>query len=251
MKSRALAVVGMLALCAAGARAGITTVDFSSDYSRHHVTQFDGVATYDSSTGKLSIAVNNTTRASHGGFLTGIALSAKGPTLDLENTSGFVDARNHKGIVNAGALGKYEAGATTGGNLSKGKHPANGIAAGSSRVFTFQTTAADAEALTVADFLTPGKTGEEIVARFKKLSHHGDDRGGAVMKGTVSSLISSQFDPVSDPGLLPLNDMLPTGGPSNTVTTAAVPLPPAVWMALVTIGMGLAAQRVYQVKHVC
>src|SRR5579859_5184649 len=106
MKSRDLAVIAIVALCASGARAGITTVDFSGDYSQHHLAQFDGVATYDSSTGKLSVAVVNTTSGANGGFLTGIALSAKGPTMALENTNGFVDARNHKGVVNTGALGK-------------------------------------------------------------------------------------------------------------------------------------------------
>jgi len=250
MKSRALAVIAICALCATSARAGITTVNFSSDYSQHHLTQFDGVATYDSSTGTLSLAVINTTSASSGGFLTGIALSAKGPTMALENTTGFVDARNRKGIVDAGPLGKYTAGATTGGDLLKGKHPTDGIAAGSSRVFTFQTTAANAGSLTVDDFLTPGKTGQEIVARFKKLSHHGNDRGGAVMSGSVSSLLSSQFDPVNETGLLPQDGSIPTPGPSTVVTTTAVPLPPAAWMALITIVMVVAVQRTYQMKHV-
>jgi hypothetical protein len=251
MKSRALAVIALVALCASGAQAGLTTVNFSSEYSQHHLTQFDGVATYDSSTGKLAVAVINTTSAANGGFLTGIALSAKGPTMALETTGGFVDARNHKDVVNAGPLGKYTAGATTGGGLLKGMHPASGIAAGSSRVFTFETSAANADSLTVADFLTPGKTGQEIVARFKKLSHRGNDRGGAVMNGPVSDLFISQFDPVSETGLLPQNDNSPSAGPSAIVTTTAVPLPPALWMALITIATGVAAQRVYQLKHVC
>src|SRR5690348_7321879 len=40
MKSRALAVIAICALCATSARAGITTVNFSSDFSQHHLTQF-------------------------------------------------------------------------------------------------------------------------------------------------------------------------------------------------------------------
>jgi hypothetical protein len=250
MKSRALAVVGLIALCAAGVRAGVTTVDFSGDYSQHHLTHFDGVATYDSGTGKLNIAVTN--RTAHGGFLTGIALSAAGPTLSLADTAGgFTDARNHGGIVKSGPLGKYHAGATTGINWSAGGRAAHGVAAGSSHLFTFQTDAADANSLTVDDFLTPGKTGEEIVARFRKIPHHGYDRGGAVTSGPVGELFASQFEPVIETGLVVLDNTTISSGPTPQVTTAAVPLPRAVWMALVTLLLVPVIRPLYRKKRIC
>jgi hypothetical protein len=244
-----LAMFGLIALGASNARAGLTTVDFASDYSQHHLAQFDGLATYNSDTGKLTVAVTNTTTAVKGGFVTGIALAAGGPTADLvDDSSAFVDARNRKGIVKAGSLGRFHAGATTGADFSSGKRATEGIAAGSSRVFTFQTTVSNASSLTVADFLTPGKTGEEIVARFKKLEHHHADRAGAVEIGPVSTLLASQFDPISETGLLPL-DSAPAAGPAIGGAVSAIPLPPAFYTAAFTLVLiGLTRIRLRRIQ---
>jgi hypothetical protein len=241
-------MLGLIAAGASNARAGLTTVNFSSDYSQHHLAQFDGLATYDSDTGKLTVAVSNTTAASKGGFLTGIALAAHGPSVALaDDSSAFVDARNHQGIVKAGSLGRFQAGATTGADFGSGKRATEGIAAGGSRVFTFQTTALNAASLSVNDFLTPGKTGEEIVARFKRLEHHRGDRGGAVESGPVSTLLASQFDPISETGLLPL-DSAPAAGPAISGAVSAIPVPPAVYTAAFTVVlMGLARIRLIRI----
>src|SRR6185312_8234985 len=106
---------------------------------------FDGLATYDSDTGKLTVAVSNTTAAARGGFIPGIPLAAQGPAAALvDDSSAFVDARNEKGIVKAGSLGRFYAGASTGADFGSGKRATEGIAAGGSRVFTFEAIASDA-----------------------------------------------------------------------------------------------------------
>jgi hypothetical protein len=245
-----MAVIGLLAICVSNARAGLTTVNFQSNYSQHHLAQFDGVATYDSDTGKLNIAINNTTASGHGGFLTGIALSASGPTLSLENSpTGFSDARNKKGVVKAGPLGKYHGGATTGETWSNGKQAAHGIAAGGSRVLTFDVTGSNASTFIVADFLTPGKRGEEIVASFKKLQHHHADHSGGVQSGPVGQLFASQFDPVSEGGLLPLETAILAGGPTISTNVSSVPLPSTAWMIVFTLGFAAMLRPVRRRLH--
>jgi hypothetical protein len=243
MKMRALAIAALLALGGKFASAGATTVDFTSDMSQHHLAQFDGTATYDSSTGKLTIDVHNTTTASTGGFLTALALDATGPggAYEAAAGSGIADLRNHKGIVNAPPFGKYHAGAGTHGKWNAGAGASHGIAAGDSKNFVFDVSGSNASSLTVADFLTPGKTGQEIVATFKKLDHHYTDRAGAVMSGAVTTLGTGtpSVQPVLDP-LLPPGDTDPNGG---NIQTSAVPVPPAVWMALTTLALMIGLRR--------
>jgi hypothetical protein len=249
MQMRTLAIAAFLALLGESALAGVTTVDFTSDTSLHHLAQFDGTATYDSSTGKLTVDVHNTTASSTGGFLTGIALDATGTTARYESApgSGILDLRNHKGTVNAAPFGKYHAGAGVNGKWNSGLGASHGIAAGASESFVFDVTSSNASSLTVADFLTPGKTGQEIVATFKKLNHHRSDRAGAVMSGAVSTSsaggsVTPSGQPLSDPGLIDTN---PGNGPGPQ--TSAVPVPPAVWMALTTAALAVGLRRKLQV----
>lgn len=245
MKMRALAIAAFVALGIRSSWAGVTTVDFTSDTSLHHLAHFDGTATYDSSTGKLTIDVQNTTGASTGGFLTAIALDATGPTGAYEAAagSGISDLRNHKGIVNAAPFGKYHAGAGTNGKWNAAMGASHGVAAGSSESFVFDISGPNTSSLTVADFLTPGKTGQEIVGTFKKLAHHRGDRAGAVMSsavrtvgsgGSVTPIGQPVFDPVFPP---------PPSNPGGNIQTAAVPVPPAVWMALTTAALILGLRR--------
>ena len=89
------------------------------------------------------------------------------------------------------------------------------------------------------------------MSKFKKLAHHRNDVGGALKTGLVWQLSTSQFDPINETGLLPQSEGAPSAGPSAAVTTAAVPLPPAAWMALITIALGLVARRIYQPRQLC
>jgi hypothetical protein len=245
MQMRALAIAAFVALLSKSAPAGITTVDFTSDTSLHHLGQFDGTAIYDSSTDKLTVDVHNTTASSTGGFLTALALDASGPTAKYEATagSGILDLRNNKGIVNAPPFGKYHAGAGVNGKWNSGMSASHGIAAGNSASFVFDVTAPGASSLTVADFLTPGKTGQEIVATFRKLKHHRADRAGAVMSDAVTIVgsggaITPSGQPSFDPGPIDTN---PGSGPGPQ--TSAVPVPPAVWMAIPTAALALGLRK--------
>jgi len=243
---------GAALLTASAAKAGITSVTFASDNSVHNLAQFQGTAEYDSSTGKLSITVENTTAAKTGGFLTAIALGANDPTATFEDASPttaanakFDDLRNKKGIVKAAPYGKYDAGAGIADKWNSNKGAAHGVAAGSGETFVFDVTTSNASSLDVLDFLSANKSGQEIVASFRKLSHHHNDRAGAVMTGKMITLtdngggINNQNQPIGETGLLPL------GGPSDRgpASTTAVPLPPAAYMGAITIGLFVMLRR--------
>jgi hypothetical protein len=250
-----LAVVcGVAVLTASAAKAGITSVTFASDTSVHNLAQFQGTAEYDSSTGKLSITVENTTAAKTGGYLTAIALGANDPTAAFEDASPttaanakFDDLRNKKGIVKAPPYGKYDAGAGIADKWNSNKGAAHGVAAGSGETFVFDVTTANASSLDVLNFLSANKSGQEIVASFRKLSHQHNDRAGAVTTGKMITLtdnggINNQNQPIGETGLLPL------GGPSDRgpASTTAVPLPPAVYMGALTIGLFTMLRRKFR-----
>jgi len=260
MTLRALAAAAALALGSSFAVAGITAVPVASDFSQHHLGQFDGTALYDSATGQLTLTIENTTSASNGGFLTGLAFDAGGVAAVYQdpdggrkpNTNGFDELRNRRGIVHAGPFGVYHAGAGVNGKWAGAGAATRGIAAGASESFVFDVTSANASTLTVANFFTPGKNGLEIVASFKKLSHHRIDRVGGIMSGAVTSennppnLVTNSTgngsnlpQPVGDPGLVVPGN----GSNGNGGTTTAVPLPSAVWMALSTAGLAGVLKR--------
>jgi hypothetical protein len=235
---------GAALLTASAVKAGVTSVTFASDTSVHNLAQFQGTAVYDSSTGKLSITVENTTSDKKGGFLTAIALSAGGPTATFEDASPataakskFDDLRNKNGVVKAAPYGKFDAGAGIANQWNSNKGAGHGVAAGSGNTFVFDVTTANASSLDVMDFLSAGKSGEEVVASFRKLSHHHNDRAGATTTGkmitmTDSNGITNQNLPIGETGLLPLEPS--DRGPASV---SAVPLPPAAYMGAVTIGI--------------
>ena len=242
---KAAVVCAAALLTASVAKAGITSVTFASDTSVHNLAQFQGTAVYDSSTGKLSITVENTTAANKDGYLTAIGLSAKGPTATFEDATPtsaanakFDDLRNKNDIVNAKPYGKFDAGAGIASKWNSNKGAAHGVAAGSGKTFVFDVTAADASTLDVMDFMSASKSGEEVVASFRKLSHHHNDRAGAKTTGTMMTLtdnnggLNNQNQPIGEVGLLPI-------GPSDRgpASVSAVPLPPAAYMGLLTIGL--------------
>ena len=279
MKIRALAAAAMLALGGSFASAGTTSVNFVSDTSQKHLGSFAGTATYDSTAGKLTLVVQNTTPTATGGFLTAFAFDVAGsPVAKYEdpdgghkpNTNGFDDIRNKKGIVVASPLGKYEAGAGLDGKWMPGG-PKRGIASGASETFVFDVTGAGASSLNVGDFFSGGKSGLNIVASFKGMKHGRIDRAGGVTSGVISSLDfvagsgggntptgtggsttgtgdntggnGSQGSVLPPPidGVPP--GIIPTGG-NNGGGTTAVPVPAAAWTGLVTFALiGLVAAR--------
>ena len=272
MKIRALAAAAMLALGASYVSAGTTSVNFTSDTSLKHLGSFAGTATYDSTAGKLTLVVQNTTPTATGGFLTAFAFDVAGDSVakyedpdggHKPNTNGFDDIRNKKGVVNAAPFGKYEAGAGLDGKWLPGGFK-RGIAAGASQTFVFDVTGTGASSLNVGDFFSGGNTGLNIVASFKGIKHGRIDRAGGVSSGTITSLDSITGNPGDNTtptggntdgnnngsqgsNLPPPIDgtppgIIPPGG--NNGGTTAVPVPAAAWTGLTTFALiGLAAAR--------
>jgi hypothetical protein len=274
MKIRALAAAAVLALGGTYAAAGTTSVNFASDVSQHHLGSFTGTATYDSTDGKLTLVVQNTSPTAKGGFLTAFAFDIAGNSVakyddpdggHKPNTNGFDDIRNKKGIVNAAPFGKYEAGAGLDGKWMPGGIK-RGIAAGASDTFVFDVSGTGASSLTVADFFSGGKTGLNIVATFKGMKHNRSDRAGGIMSGAVSTLDSlatggnlggntggnNTGNGSNGSNLPPTIDNLPPGngippGDNNGGGTTAVPVPAAAWTGLTTfalIGVGALRRKI-------
>jgi len=266
MQIRLLAAAAALAVGSSVAAAGVTSGTFSSDTSLHKRGAFSGVATYDSSTDKLTLSVTNTTSAANGGFLTAIAFDTKAGSIahyedpdggKKPNTNGFDDLIRGKRKTIQTNFGKYQAGAGLDGKWTAGK-PSRGIAMGNNQTFVFDVTGPSAASLTVSDFFIGGKHGLNIVASFAGMSRHRTDRAG----GILTALLSTD-PPVTQTGgppggqtshgsdvPPPVTTIIPpptTGGGNTggeTGGTAAVPLPPAVWTGMATLGlMGLGAVR--------
>lgn len=266
MKIRAITAAALLALGGSFASAGTTTVNFTSDVSQKHLGSFAGRAAYDSSAGKLTLVVQNTTAVATGGYLTAFAFDVTGNSLakyedpdggHKPNTNGFDDIRNKKGFVNASPFGKYEAGAGLDGKWMPGA-PQRGIAAGQSQTFVFDVTGSGASSLSVADFFSGGKSGLNLVSSFKRMKHGRIDRAGGVMSGTVTTIVAplqmgGDTPPGSDslPAILPpptdngTPPMVPPGEIAGRPT--AVPVPAAAWTGLTTfalIGLGAARRKI-------
>jgi hypothetical protein len=259
-----------LALGAASARAGTTSVNFesSADRSIKKLGSYTGTATYDDATGLLTITVNNTSAS--GARVTGLAFNVDGDGAfagysdgDVAGTradeDAFDDARRRKGnrLVKAKPLGMFEAGAALNGNLNAaGRKLAerSGIAAGDSHTFTFNVSGG--AGLTAADFLggdlglvaafrgkQPDKVGSVILpASVTGPSTPGDSTGGDTRGDTGSitdpgdtlpPIVIPPINTGGDPGPGPGTG----GGTDNGTPPAAVPLPPAAIPALATFAL--------------
>ena len=255
------------------ARAGTTTADFQSDANttRRKLGSYTGTATYDDVAGLLTIQINNTSTASSGGFLTGVAFNIDGAATAAymdgddaatprDDEDAFDDARPRRGkrLIKAGPLGKFEAGSALNGKWGRASRrvAASGISAGSSRAFVFDIDGA-AAGMTAADFLS-GNVG--IAAAFR--GRKADKVGGVIVPGSGVTVPvipgpgdgdgngGSGTNPpvIIDPGgvIVPPVDGNGngngTGNGGDTGGPAAVPLPPAVWTGLLGIG-ALAAPR--------
>jgi hypothetical protein len=204
-----------LAVPAAPAQAGTVYIQSDSANSTEGIGGFTGSISYDDLS-TLTVTLKNTTPVG-GGFITGFLFNIVGDavaTLAPNPTGGFVDLRT-SGASNAldgNPFGSFEAGAALGGKFLGGGSPNNGIAVGDEATFVFNVTGADAADLTVEDFL--GQT----------------SAGNA--DGSASFLV--RFRGIN------------FGAGSDKVpgTTVAVPLPPAAWTGLATLGLaGFASMK--------
>lgn len=236
-----IAAAATLALGGSFVSAGATSVDFKSDMSLKGLGAFTGTASYDNSTDKLTITLDNTSATKS--VITGFAFDIAGDDkakFERPLHSHWKDDRNHKGIVNAKPLGNYEAGAALGGKFSHGASKL-GIAMGAEKTFVFDVTGTDASTLTASDFFA-GPATKQLVANFAGFRHHKTDKAGGAMIASNITIPGGITIPITDPPLI-----IKTGGgggdgvilpPTDKGGGAtAVPLPPAAYSGLAMLGL--------------
>jgi hypothetical protein len=184
----------------------------------------------------------------------------------------FDDARGRSKkpkLIKAKPLGNYEAGAALDGKFARKAKAGRGAAAGASQTFTFHVAGPGAGDLTAADFIADSSPLIVSFGGFGKRAKGVDLVGSRVVPEQITVTPTSNDLPGSDivrptsPGIV----IIPTGGGGNLpqgplfpapeinspkppetgpnidadngaggAGPVAVPLPPAVWTALTTIG---------------
>jgi hypothetical protein len=251
------------------ASAGTTTVNLTSEGGKSVRNQghYIGTASYDDDAGKLMITLQN---MSQRGFITGLAfdiagadtagyspaeLAAQSTTL---NHNLFKDARgkNQDKAVKTKKFGDRETGTAINGKLRRRKGTKNGIAVGQSRTFEFdlagtQALGLDAKSLfgddssLVVAFGGLKKKRRDIVTGKMALVHNVPD-----FQPIPDSTPTEEKQTVID---VPYTPTRPTpididnggetipggnnGGNNDGGAPHAVPLPPAAWAALATMGL--------------
>jgi hypothetical protein len=254
------------------ASAGVTTVNLTSEggHSVRNQGHYLGTATYDDDAGKLMITLQNTSQR---GFITGLAFDIAGAATagytnaaDADTTtlneSLFSDARGKKQnkTVKTKAFGNRETGTAINGKLRRRKGTKHGIAIGQSRTFEFDLSGTRAAGLDAKSIFGDDNS---LVVAFGGLKHKRRD----IVTGQMGLVITPIdrgpiFDPIPDPGPTdntPGNSPIDNtpGGDDHTTNPVdiggdtipggndggdnggphAVPLPPAAWAALATMGM--------------
>lgn len=186
----------------------------------------------------------------------------------------FDDARGRSKkpkLIKAKPLGNYEAGAALDGKFARKAKAGRGAAAGASQTFTFHVAGPGAGDLTAADFFASPSPLIVSFGGFGKKAKGVDLVGSRVVPEQITVAPTSNELPGSDivrptsPGTvivptggggnLPQGPLFPIpeinnpkpqeNGPGSNIDTGnggggagpvAVPLPPAVWTALTTIG---------------
>lgn len=213
---KTLGAAAMIAMAAAGtASAGVTQVSFKTGDSLENTgVEFTGTLSYDDVSNQLSINLNNTSSIQSvvTGFYFNIAGNASatynavndGSTAGVdEGAFGFDNSLSPFGTWDAGAFLQ---------DLSV--QQVKGIDEGETGKFTFNITGADANMLEALDFFTETNSGGGLEGAF------------AVRYQSVGD--NAQF---SDKVMGIIDD-----GP-NPPPPPAIPLPPAAWAALVTMGL--------------
>jgi hypothetical protein len=250
-------------------------VNLTSDGGKsvRNMGHYDGTASYDDASGKLTIMLQN---MSERGFITGLAFDIAGA-----GTAGYADTddmttkvdedmyddargKHQNKPVKTKAFGNREIGAAINGKFRRRIGTKHGVAIGQSRTFEF-----DLSGTRAADMNAQSVFGDDssLVVAFGGLKHKRRD----IVTGHMSLVSQSNdngptFDPIPDPGPNPTgptntsgdettipggipggNDGDPTG-PSGDGNHGggdngggggahAVPLPPAAWAALATMAL--------------
>jgi len=215
---RVLFSIAAAALTTSVASAGTVNIVSDNANSTEQLGSYEGSLTYDSELSLLTVILKNTTVGVTSAKLTGFVFNIDGNAtatfIDSDNltTDGFNEsAFDNTGSASASPFGTFDFGAAIGGNFLGGGSPNPGIGIGTTGIFQFNLSGADAGGLDVMDFFSTdnGETSYSFVARFK-----GIEPGGFSDK--VPSLITGNPPP-----------------PSGHV----VPLPPAAWSGLATMAL--------------
>lgn len=210
---RLAAVAGMLLVAGSAAKAGISTVSFAStDNLENTGVTFDGSVKYDNVVGLLTVDLRNT--STFQSVITGFYFNIHGTATATYNQ---VDAIATPGVNEASfaantslqPFGTFDAGlALT--NLSQ--QQVRGIDETETGVFLFNVSGADANSLNAIDFLTDTNSG-----------------------GGLTGAFAVRFQSVGENA--ELSDKVFGAAIREQNPPPAVPLPPAAWMGLVTMGM--------------
>ena len=218
----AAAVLAAFAGAAGSAQAGVSTVNFQSGNSIEETgVTFTGSMAYDDSANLLTVNLSNT--SAFQSVITGFFFNISGnaaagySAVDNAGTSG-VNEGSFGFATSLSPFGTWDAGAFL-QNLSQ--QQVRGIDEGETGTFQFNISGADKDALEAMDFFTDTNSGGGLTGAF------------AVRYQSVG-LDANASDKVM--GLL-IDDETP--GPP-----AEIPLPPAAWAALATMGItGLGSLR--------
>jgi len=209
---RLAAAAGLFLGVAAPMQAGITTTSFeSTDALENTGVTFDGTVKYDDVLKLLTIDLRNTSgfQSVITGFYFNIAGNAIATYNVVDAPTVGVNEGSFAAATSLAPFGTFDSGVTL-QNLSQ--QQVRGIDEGETGTFTFNLSGADAGTLTSIDFLTDTNSGGGLTGAF------------AVRYQSVG-LNAELSDKVFGAAI--------GGGGQPPV----VPLPPAAWMGLVTMGM--------------
>jgi hypothetical protein len=183
------------------AGAAVTSVNIFGDQSRatEGWANFSGSLSVDDETNQLTVSLTNTTSLAQGatnadaGYLTGFVLNNPSSLTAVNLASALPAGFTQLGLTNDGIaaspFGRFDFGATLGGNFQGGGNPAGGIARGDTGSFVFNLTGSPLPS--ASDFLSAFSVGPGIgegpaffVARFRGANEdfyaEGSDRVPAV-----------------------------------------------------------------------
>lgn len=175
-----------LASVASGA---FTTATYQTGVSMEGLGSFTAIVTYDYSSGttaSLTVLATNTSLASNGGYITGIALTGSGASAVSFVSSNAANFHGLFGSVSANPFGTYQGGASTSSSWEGGGAPSMGLAIGQSALFTFNLTdsAVNFASHTATTILTQ-VSGSGLVLRFRGFNNGGSDKVSGVVSTTV------------------------------------------------------------------
>lgn len=174
------------ATCAAAtAGAAVVPITSNSSLSTEGLGAFTGTLNYvylGSNTGKLDVAVTNTTAASIGGYLTAFMFR---PPPELGAFTSSMTLSDYAGMSNipAGASGSpfpgsWLGGAGVGGTWLGGGMPSSGVAVGATGHWSFTISGANASMLSSDSFVSGSLVSDAyaFVVRFRGMTNDGSDK---------------------------------------------------------------------------